>query len=227
MSRFAKLLRSTIGEKIVMASTGLVGAAFVVAHAAGNLQAFVGREKLNAYGALLHGPLAELLWIARLVLVAAVTLHVAMAFWLSARSNAARPVSYAKLHAQAATVSSRTMLVGGVLLLAFIVFHVLHFTTGTIDPAGVADARDAAGRRDVYGNLVASFHIGWVAILYIASMLVLGMHLAHGLWSAPRTLGCAESLPNPRRRPVAMGIAVAVWLAFTLVPVGVLVGLIR
>lgn len=227
MSRMEQLVRTAVGDKILVASTGLVGVAFVVVHAGGNLQALAGRDKLNAYGALLHGPLSELLWIARVVLLAAVVLHVGIALRLKARGAAARPVRYATRHWQAATSASRTMVVGGVLLLAFIVFHILHFTTGTIDPAGVADARDAAGRRDVYGNIVASFHVGWVTLIYIGAMLVLGLHLSHGLWSAPRTLGRAGSSRGPRHRPLATGVAVAVWLAFTLVPVGVVVGLIR
>ncbi len=225
--RLESLLGSTIGKKVVMATTGLVGVGFVVVHAAGNLQTLAGREKLNAYGALLHGPLAELLWIARIVLLAAVVLHVVMAVLLTARSRAAQPVKYERRRYQAATFASRTMLLGGVLLLAFIVFHILHFTTGTIDPAGVADLQDDAGRRDVYGNVVASFRIGWVTALYVVAMVALGLHLFHGLWSSPRTLGHAEPSNDPLRRPLVTGIAVAVWLTFTIVPIGVVVGLIR
>ena len=221
------LLDSTIGKKVVMATTGLVGVAFVVVHAAGNLQVFAGKEKLNAYSALLHGPLAELLWIARVVLLAAVVLHVAMAVALWRRSRAARAVGYARWKPQASTFASRTIRIGGALLLAFVVFHILHFTTGTIDPAGLAEAKDAAGRHDIHGNIVGSFQIGWVAALYIVAMLALGFHLYHGVWSSPRTLGHARPSSNPFRRPLATGIAVATWLAFTLVPVGVLVGLIR
>ena len=210
-----------------MATSGIVGVAFVVVHAVGNLQAFAGKEKLNAYSALLHGPLGELLWIARIVLLGAVVLHVTMAVALWKRSRAARPVGYARWKPQASTVASRTVQIGGAVLLAFIVFHVLHFTTGTIDPAGLADAHDAAGRRDIHGNIVGSFHIGWVATIYIVAMLALGFHLYHGVWSSPRTLGHARPSPDPLRRPLATGVAVAVWLAFTLVPVGVVVGLIR
>lgn len=221
------LLDSTIGKKVAMATTGIVGVAFVVVHAAGNLQAFAGKEKLNAYSVLLHGPLAELLWIARVILVAAVVLHVGMAVALWGRSRAARPMGYATWKPQASTFASRTIRIGGALLLAFIVFHVLHFTTGTIDPAGLADAQDAAGRRDIHGNIVGSFQIGWVTGIYIVAMLALALHLYHGVWSSPRTLGHARPSPDPLRRPLALGIAVAVWLAFTLVPVGVVVGLIR
>ena len=225
--RIEHVLGSTIGKKVAMAMTGIIGVAFVIVHAVGNLQAFAGKEKLNAYSALLHGPLGELLWIARVVLLGAVVLHVAMAVALWKRSKAARPVGYARWRPQASTVASRTMQIGGVFLLAFIVFHILHFTTGTIDPAGLAHVQDAAGRHDIHGNIVGSFRIGWVAAVYIVAMLALALHLYHGVWSSPRTLGHARPSPDPLRRPLATGIAVAMWLAFTLVPVGVLVGLIR
>src|SRR5689334_350766 len=101
--------RSTIGKKIIMAVTGLIGIAFVIGHMAGNLQAFVGRDKLNAYGALLHGPLGELLWVVRLVLIVAVLLHVLMAYQLTMRARAARPVGYKHRETQVSTLASRTM----------------------------------------------------------------------------------------------------------------------
>src|SRR5689334_12242433 len=123
--------RSTIGKKIIMAVTGLIGVGFVIAHMAGNLQAFIGAEKLNTYAHFLHGPAAEVVWIQRVVLLVAVVLHVLMAWQLTRRAKAARPVSYHERSPQVSTWSSRTMRWGGVFLLLFIVFHLLHFTTGT------------------------------------------------------------------------------------------------
>jgi len=219
--------RSTIGKKIIMAVTGLIGIGFVIGHMAGNLQAFVGRDKLNAYGALLHGPLGELLWLVRLVLIVAVALHVLMAYQLTMRARAARPIGYKQRMAQVSTWASRTMRWGGVLLLLFIILHILHFTTGQVDPAGWRDQLDAAGRRDVYGNLVASFRIWWVAAFYVVAMIFLGLHLYHGAWSSVRTLGYAKPSPRPLHRRIALLVAVVVWLGFTLVPLGVLAGLIR
>ncbi len=224
--RFVQFYRSTIGKKIIMAGTGLIGIAFVIGHMAGNLQAFVGRDKLNAYGALLHGPLGELLWVVRIVLIIAVVLHVLMAYQLTMRARAARPVGYQKRHPQVSTWASRTMRWGGVLLLVFIVLHILHFTTGQVDPAhayGVV----AAGHRDVYGNLVASFRIWWVSAFYMLAMIFLGLHLYHGAWSSVRTLGYAKSSPQPLHRRIALAVAGIVWLGFTVVPLGVLVGVIH
>jgi succinate dehydrogenase / fumarate reductase cytochrome b subunit len=213
--------RSTIGKKIIMAVTGLIGVGFVIAHMAGNLQVFVGREKMNAYAAFLHGPAAELLWVARLVLVGAVVLHVLMAWQLTRRARAARPVAYGRKEPQAATLASRLMRWGGVLLLVFIVLHILHFTTGTIRPGG----EFVPG--DVYGNVVWSFRIWWVTLFYVAAMVALGLHIFHGAWSSMRTLGVARPSPRPLHRTVSLILAIVLWLGFTIVPLAVFAGFVR
>ena len=218
---------STVGKKAIMAVTGLVWVGYLVLHMAGNLQAFGGQEKINAYSALLHGPAAELLWLARAVLVVALVLHVAMAFQLTQQARTARPVGYHNREPQVSTWSSRTMRWGGVLILAFIIFHVLHFTTRNVDPAGYATASDAAGRYDIYGNVVASFQIPWVSAIYLAAMVVIGMHLWHGVWSFGRSLGVAQPTDNPLRRRVAPILALMIWLGFSLVPIAILAGVIQ
>jgi succinate dehydrogenase / fumarate reductase cytochrome b subunit len=210
-----------------MAVTGLIGIGYVLLHMAGNLQAFAGREKINAYSALLHGPGVELLWLARVVLIAAVVLHVVAAYQLTRQARKARPVGYEKRESQVSTMSSRTMRWGGFLLLAFIVFHLLHLTTRQVDPANWATRLDASGRYDIYGNLVASFRIWWVSLLYLIAMMLLGMHLWHGIWSFGRSLGVARPSPHPLRRRVAPALAIVLWLGFSLVPVAVLLGVIR
>src|SRR5690242_7490822 len=224
---FLQFYRSTIGKKIIMATTGLIGVAFVIGHMAGNLQAFVGRDKLNAYGALLHGPLGELLWVVRIVLIVSVVLHVVMAYQLTMRARAARPIGYLKRDPQVSTWASRTMRWGGVLLLVFIILHILHFTTGQVDPAHAYGGVDAAGHRDVYANLVASFRLWWVSAFYVLAMIFLGLHVFHGAWSSVRTLGYARPSPHPLHRRIAFVIAAVVWLGFTIVPLGVLAGVIH
>ncbi|HKW46336.1 MAG TPA: succinate dehydrogenase cytochrome b subunit [Gemmatimonadaceae bacterium] len=224
---FVQFYRSTIGKKIIMAATGLIGIAFVIGHMAGNLQAFVGSDKLNGYGALLHGPLGELLWVVRVVLIVAVVLHVMMAYQLTMRARAARPVGYEKREPQVSTWAARTMRWGGVLLLLFIILHILHFTTGQVDPAHAFGGTDTAGHRDVYANLVASFRIWWVSAFYLLAMIFLGLHLYHGAWSSVRTLGYARPSPNPLHRRIAFIVAVVLWLGFTVVPLGVLFGVIH
>lgn len=219
--------RSTIGKKVIMGVTGLIGIGFLILHVAGNLQAFEGASKLNAYSAALHGPLNELLWVVRVVLVAAVVLHVTMAYQLTRRTAAARPIGYRHREPQVSTLAARTMTWGGVLLLVFIVFHILHFTTETFDPGHAAGMVDVHGDHDVYANVVASFRVPWVAAFYIVAMLALGLHLYHGAWSSMRTLGYAKSSPHPLHRRIALIVAVAIWLGFTLVPVAVIVGAIH
>jgi succinate dehydrogenase / fumarate reductase, cytochrome b subunit len=219
--------KSTVGKKAIMAVTGLIGVGYVVLHMAGNLQAFAGREKINAYSALLHGPGVELLWVARVVLIVAVILHVLSAYQLTQQARAARPVGYEKRDPQVSTIASRTMRWGGFLLLAFIVFHLLHLTTRQVDPARWATRLDASGRYDIYGNIVASFRIWWVSAIYLVAMILLGLHLWHGVWSFGRSLGVARPSPHPLRRRMAPILAIVIAVGFALVPIAVLLGVVR
>ena len=222
-----RFYRSTVGKKVIMAVTGLIWIGFVIAHVAGNLQAFAGREKLNAYSALLHGMGAELLLLMRVVLFIALVLHLLMAYQLTRMAKAARPVGYKKRESQVSTFASRTMRWGGVMLLAFIIFHLLHFTTRDVDPAGWAQRFDAAGRYDIYGNVVASFRIWWVSAVYITATGVLALHMWHGVWSFGRSLGVAQPSPNPLRRRIAPIVALGLFIGFSIVPIAVMAGLIR
>jgi succinate dehydrogenase / fumarate reductase cytochrome b subunit len=220
MGRLRSFYGSSVGKKTVMGVTGLIGVLFVIAHVAGNLLAFRGPEALNGYSHFLKST-GELLWIMRLTLIAAVILHIVAATQLTLRSRAARPVGYAKRDPQASTIASRSMRIGGFLLLIFIPLHIMHFTTGTIRPAGFFDPAN------VYGNIVASFQIWWVTAFYVLTMAFLGLHLLHGAWSSSKSLGVAPPSPNPLRKKIAVVVAFFVWLGFTLVPVGVAVGIIR
>jgi succinate dehydrogenase / fumarate reductase cytochrome b subunit len=211
--------RSTVGKKIIMAVTGVIGIAFVILHMAGNLQLFAGRQKLNDYAAMLHGPLHEVVLLQRVVLVVAVVLHVLMAWQLTVRNRAARPVGYVRREPQVSTWAARTMRWGGVFLLVFIVLHVLHFTTLDLDRSFVP--------LDAYGNLVKAFSNPLVAVLYLAAMIFLGLHLYHGAWSSARTLGVAQPTRWPLRRKTALVIALLLWLGFSAVPVAIVLGLVR
>lgn len=208
---------STIGKKIVMAVTGLIGVGFVVGHMLGNLQVFLGPATFNAYAHFLRS-LGELLWVLRAVLVAAVVLHVVAAVQLSRRRLLARPVGYKQgSQHEVSTFASRTIRWGGALLLLFIVFHILHFTTLDI-------FRDYS-RSDVYKNVIRGFGVWWVVLLYVAAMAALGLHLYHGIWSSLRTLGASKASADPLKRPVAAGLALVVWLGFTVIPLAIFAGL--
>jgi succinate dehydrogenase / fumarate reductase cytochrome b subunit len=218
--RLAACWRSAIGKKAVMALTGVIGIAYVIGHMVGNLQLFQGAEKINGYAAILQGPLKSAVWAARLVLLAAVVLHVIAAWQLTQMDRAARPVGYARRDPQISTLASRSMRWGGVILLLFIVFHILHFTTGTVQPAPFV-----AG--DVYGNMIGGFRIWWVTLFYVVAMAALGLHLFHGGWSFARTLGIARPSPRPFRRPVAAALAAIVALGFAIVPLAVFFRLVQ
>ena len=220
------LYRSTIGKKLIMAVTGLVLVVFVIGHMAGNLQQFLGPARMNAYAAFLKST-GELLWIARLGLLAATVLHVVMAYQLTRIKRAARPIDYAKREPQVSTLASRTMRWGGALLLVFIVFHILHFTTGTVFPIASQPGAPAFSHTDVYRNVVSAFRNPWVVLFYVVAMLFLLLHLIHGAWSSVRTLGLSKPSRNPLHRRVSTIIAVVVWLGFSAIPVAVFLGVIR
>lgn len=211
---------SMVGKKVVMGITGLIGIGFVVLHSLGNLLVFRGPDAINNYSHFLKGT-GELLWGLRIVLIIAVILHVIAAVQLTRQSRAARPIAYTKQEHQVATVASRTMRWGGALLLVFIVLHVLHFTTGTIRPEGVFS------REDVYANILLSFRIWWVALLYIMAMIALGLHLFHGAWSSVRSIGASPPSPEPLHHRISLAIGLLVWAAFTAVPFAVVTGIIR
>jgi succinate dehydrogenase / fumarate reductase, cytochrome b subunit len=189
-------LGSTIGKKIVMASTGVVLFGFVLAHMVGNLQLYLGSEALDQYAVFLreflHG---GGLWIARAVLLACAVLHVWAAASLTLADRAARPVGYREWEPRESTWSSRTMRWSGVVLLVFIVYHLLDLTFGVVNPAF------EEGR--IYHNVVASFRSVPVSLFYIVAMLLLWSHLRHGVWSMLRTLG----LSHPRYEQLADRLA--------------------
>lgn len=214
------LFGSTIGRKAVMAATGVILFGFVLAHMAGNLQVYLGRETFNAYSEFLRHVLHGAgLWIARAVLLGAVGLHIWAATTLTLDSWRARPVKYRLWQARESTYASRTMRWGGVILLLFIVFHLLHLTTGTLHPDFLPG--------DAYHNFVAGFEVVPVSIFYIAANLALGLHLWHGVWSLLQTLG----LSHPRYKRLAVTaatiFAVVVTLGNVTFPIAVLAGIVQ
>jgi succinate dehydrogenase / fumarate reductase cytochrome b subunit len=220
MGRLRGFYGSMVGKKVVMGVTGLIGIGFVILHSLGNLLVFRGPAAINSYSHFLKST-GELLWALRIVLVVAVILHVIAAVQLTRQSRAARPIAYTKQERQVATVASGTMRWGGALLLVFIVLHILHFTTGTIRPAG------GFSPDDVYANMVTSFRIWWVALFYVVAMLGLGLHLFHGAWSSVRSIGVSPPSPQPLHHRISLAIALLVWAAFTAVPLAVVAGIVR
>jgi succinate dehydrogenase / fumarate reductase cytochrome b subunit len=225
MHRAATLYGSTVGKKIAMAVSGFVLVGFVIFHMYGNLKVYQGREVFNAYaeglrtlGSPVFGHL-HLLTVARAILLAAVLVHIASAVQLVRRSRAARPIGYARYdHSLAFDYASRTMVWGGVIILAFVVYHLLHFTFGTVHPDFVRD--------DPYHNFVSGFRSLPVSLSYIAAMVPLGLHLYHGIWSALQTLGANHPRYNVYRRPLAASLAALVVIGNVSFPIAVLTGLV-
>jgi succinate dehydrogenase / fumarate reductase cytochrome b subunit len=218
MGLLAGFWRSTIGKKIVMAVTGVLLVGFIIGHAMGNLIVFRGPEAFNAYAAFLKGN-AGVLWTVRIGLLVAVVLHIIAAYQLTRLQQRARPVGYQHREPQVSTLAARTIRWGGALLLVFVVYHLLHLTTGTVHPA--------FSHVDAYGNVLTGFRVWWVALIYIVATIALGLHLYHGVWSSIRTLGLARPTYQPLKRRAALAIALGVTLAFIAIVSSVATGLVR
>jgi len=216
----AGFLRATIGRKVVMAVTGVLLVGFVMGHVAGNLLVFRGPEALNAWSAFLKSSML-VLWIVRVVLLAAVGLHIWAAVSLTRLNQASRPVGYAKRVPQVSTPAARLMRVGGFLLLAFIVFHLLHLTVGAVHPGFTLS------ETDVYANVTSAFQVPWVALFYILAMVALLAHLSHGIWSFFQTMGWNHPRFSLARRVVATVVALSVSLGFIAIPAAILGGMLR
>ncbi len=210
-------LGSTLGKKTLMAVTGIVLVLFVIGHMLGNMQIYLGPETLNKYGELLHAS-AELLWAVRLVLLFAVTVHIVAAVQVWLRNRAARPVKYKVFRPPSVDYAARTMMWSGPIVAAFIVFHLLDLTVGSVHPDYI--------RGDVYHNVVASFSQPVVAAVYIVANVLLALHLYHGAWSLFQSMGWDHTGFGPWRRKTAVAIAVLVGAGNISIPLAVLTGVV-
>jgi len=209
---------STIGKKAVMAVSGVILFAFVVGHLIGNLQIYEGPEKLNHYAVLLRS-MPALLWAVRVVLLVMVVLHVWSSVQLGLRNIEARPTGYVKKKSAGSSYASRTMYWSGPIILAFVIYHLLDFTWGTVNPRFVEG--------DVYGNVVASFQVIPISAFYIVAMLLLCLHLYHGLWSMFQSLGFNHPRHTPILRRAAAVVAILIAAGNISIPVAVMSGLVK
>jgi succinate dehydrogenase / fumarate reductase cytochrome b subunit len=222
--RIVRLYRSSVGKKVAMAVSGVILVLWIIGHMLGNLKAFMGPAAINSYAEglrTLGEPLLGrgwLLWAVRVVLIAAVGIHILAATQLTLQSRAARPVRYRVTPHDEILYASRTMRWGGVILVLYVVYHLLHMTFGSAHPSFIPG--------DVYQNLVAGFRSWPVVITYVAATLALAFHLHHGAWSALQTLGAGHSRFDRQRRTGAAIIAIAVFVGFISVPLAVLLGVI-
>jgi succinate dehydrogenase / fumarate reductase cytochrome b subunit len=206
-----------VGKKITVGVTGLILIGYVVAHMLGNLQIFLGRERINAYAELLHSA-GPLLWTARLVLLAAVGLHIIFTLQLWLLKRRARPVGYVKKIDVPSAYAARTMILSGPLIAAFVIFHVLHLTTGQ---AGLPFEP-----LNVYDNVVRGFRVWYVSLAYMVAVSLVGVHVWHGLWSMLHTLGLDDERYRPTLQFISHAVGLLTALGFLSIPVAVLTGVI-
>lgn len=213
-------LASSVGRKVVMAATGIILFGFVTVHMIGNTQAYLGAEGFNAYAKFLHSMLHGAgIWIFRAVLIAAVGLHIWAAVTLTLDNQTARPVGYRAQQSVASTWASRTMRWSGVILAAFIVYHLLHLTTGTVHPN--------FDHANPYANFVNGFKVPLAAGFYIVAQLCLGLHMWHGVWSVTQSLGLTHPRYDSLRRSFATGLTLLVVGVNITFPIAVLTGFIH
>ena len=207
---------STIGKKIVMAVTGIIGILFVIGHMSGNLLMFSGPEAIHKYAELLRTSM-PLLWAVRITLIVSVVLHIMAAVQLTRRAQAARPQAYAMRRPQVTTFAARTIRIGGLIIVLFIIYHIMHMTLGWVHPSFV--------HLDPYHNLSVGLANPIVAGFYLLAVIALGYHLYHGTWSAFRTLGVSPSSVHPLKRRIALVVAVIVAAGFAVIPIATQAGL--
>lgn len=225
MNLCARLWRSTLGKKYVMALTGCVLFLFVIGHLLGNLQIFGPPDLMNGYAHFLKSKPA-LVWAARLILLGCVALHIAAAVALTRANREARPIRYeGGDQPPAATLASRIMMVSGLVVLTFLVYHLAHFTVLMPGVNGVGDFTKLTARwhgetvPDVYAMVVLGFQVWWVSLFYLVAQALLFMHLGHGVASLFHSLGLRNAVWWPRITRLAQVASVAIFIGYASIPV--------
>ncbi|HLY19980.1 MAG TPA: succinate dehydrogenase cytochrome b subunit [Bryobacteraceae bacterium] len=217
LSRSIGFYDSTIGKKVVMAVSGVILFGYVLGHLIGNLQIYSSNpEQINNYAHFLHAH-AVLLWVVRCGLLAAVVLHITASVQLWLLKRAARPEAYTKKDDLPASYAARTMIWSGPIIAAFVIFHVLHLTTGSVLPLEEGNVR---------ANVITGFQHPAVAIFYIIAMALLCMHLYHGLWSMFQSLGISHPRYTPLLKKFAAAFAWFVAIGNISIPLMVMLGVL-
>jgi succinate dehydrogenase / fumarate reductase, cytochrome b subunit len=223
---FAAFYRSSVGKKMIVALTGVILIVFVVGHLLGNLQIFLGPDWINGYSQHLRD-LGPLLWAVRFFLLATVIIHIYVTIRLAIENRRARPADYIDRHYVKADFASRHMVMSGLIVFAFIVYHLAHFTVRVTDPRFGLLKADPLGHYDVYSMMVYGFQSYYVSAFYVLGLFLLALHLSHGSSSFFQSLGLNDKKLIPR---LALGGRIFAWLLFigyTSIPVAILLGLIK
>ena len=227
MNIIVNLFESSLGKKYIMAVSGSALFLFVVAHLLGNLQIFLGPEAINRYGHFLQAN-QEILWLARIGLLGVVVLHLWSAVKLSVENKAARSIPYANWNPTAASYASRTMLMSGLIIAVFVIYHLLHFTVQakSINFTGqnFVAFRDAKGRHDVYRMMVTGFSSPPVSGFYVLAMGLLCLHLSHGIGAMFQSVGWKNDVYGASLDRFAKVAAWLIFLGYVSIPIAVLLG---
>ena len=226
MNILLRIWRSSLGKKYIMAVTGLGLFIFVIAHMVGNLQIFLGPEKLNDYAFFLKAN-PGLLWAARSGLLLLAILHVVSAVQLALQNRAARPVAYKEGRPTKASFASRTIVYSGLIILAFVIYHLLQFTLGVTNPDFLELRDPLTQHHDVYRMVIAGFSNIWVSVFYIIAMGLLCLHLSHGVASMFQSVGLRSKKYARFLTQFAKFAAVVIFIGNTLIPVAVLAGWVK
>src|SRR3984893_10475997 len=221
MNVVSPFCHSSIGRKMIVAVTGAILILFVIGHLLGNLQIFLGPEWINSYSQHLRD-LGPLLWIVRFVLLCTVVLHIYFTILLAIENRRARPESYIDKENVKATWASRHMVASGLVVLAFIIFHLLHFTARKFNPQFPLLKLDPLNRYDVYSMMVYGFQNIYVSVFYVIGLFLLTLHLTHGASSFLQSLGLNNKKLNPRLAFAGRVFAWLLFLGYTSIPVAVL-----
>jgi succinate dehydrogenase / fumarate reductase, cytochrome b subunit len=227
MKVITNIFRSSLGKKYIMAVSGFVLFLFVIGHLAGNLQFFLGAESINRYGHFLQSNV-ELLWPVRIILLVIIGLHIWAAINLSIENKAARPVPYTNWNPTTASYASRTMLMSGIIIFVFIIYHILHYTVliKGINFTGqdFAVFEDPQKRHDIFKMMVWGFSNPFVSGFYILGIALLCLHLSHGLSATFQSLGWKNKVYGPCLDTGARVLAWLIFLGYVSIPISVLLG---
>lgn len=221
----ALLTRSSVGQKMIVALTGIVLLLFVIGHLLGNLQIFLGPDWINGYAQHLRD-LGPLLWVIRGLLLLTVFLHIFFTIRLAISNRRARPSAYLKKEPVKASFASRHMVVSGLVVLAFIIFHLLHFTGRKFNPQFPLLKNDPLNHYDVYSMMVYGFLNPYVSAFYIVGLFLLTLHLTHGTSSFFQSLGLTNKKLTPRLATIGRVVAWLIFLGYVSIPIAVLTGYI-
>jgi succinate dehydrogenase / fumarate reductase, cytochrome b subunit len=211
---------------MIVAVTGIVLIVFVIGHLLGNLQIFLGPDWVNSYAEHLRA-LGPLLWAIRIFLLVNLVLHIFYTIRLAIENRRARPVHYKRKDHVKATVASRYMVMSGLIVLAFILYHLAHFTVRVTDPRFLLLKADPLNRYDVYSMMVYGFQNLYVSAFYVVGLFLLTLHLTHGTSSFFQSLGLNDEKLTPRLATTGRILAWLIFVGYTSIPAAVLLHLVK